>query len=77
MATVNFSVPDSLEQAFNATFKDRNKSAIIAELMQEAIERAQRRQRHAEAIERILERRRQAPCLSTDELRAAREDGRP
>lgn len=77
MATVNFSVPDSLKQAFNATFKDQNKSAIIAELMQEAIERTQRRQRHAEAIDRILERRRQAPHLSVEELRAAREDGRP
>jgi hypothetical protein len=77
MATVNFSVPDSLKQAFNATFKDQNKSAIIAELMQEAIERTQRRQRHAEAIDRILERRRQAPGLSAEELRAAREDGRP
>ena len=45
--------------------------------MQEAIERTQRRQRHAEAIDRILERRRQAPCLSAEELRTAREDGRP
>lgn len=77
MATVNFSVPDSLKHAFNATFKDQNKSAIIAELMQEAIERTQRRQRHAEAIDRILERRRHAPCLSGEDLRAVREDGRP
>lgn len=77
MATVNFSVPDSLKQAFNETFKNENKSAIIAELMHEAIERAQRRQRHVEAIGRILERRRTAPRLSDEEFRAIREDGRP
>jgi hypothetical protein len=77
MATVNFSVPDSLKQAFNETFKDKNKSAIIADLMHEAIEHAQRRQRHSEAIDRILERRRAAPCLSDEEFRAIREDGRP
>ena len=50
MATVNFSVPEAIKRAFNETFQDRNKSAIIAELMREAIERAQRRQRHVEAI---------------------------
>jgi hypothetical protein len=33
IATVNFSVPDAIKQAFNETFKDQNKSAIIAELM--------------------------------------------
>jgi hypothetical protein len=77
MATVNFSVPDSLKQAFNETFKDENKSAIIAQLMHEAIERAQRRQRHVAAIGRILERRRTAPRLSDEEFRAIREDFRP
>ena len=76
MATVNFSVPDNLKQAFNETFKEQNKSAVIADLMREAIERVQRRQRHGEAIERILERRRTAPSLSAEELRAIREAGR-
>ena len=81
MATVNFSVPDSpvpesLRQAFNETFKDENQSAIIAELMREAIEHAQRRQRHVAAIGRILERRRTAPRLSDEEFRAIREESR-
>ena len=40
MATVNFSVPDDLKAAFNAAFEGRNKSAVIAGLMREAIERA-------------------------------------
>jgi hypothetical protein len=77
MATVNFSVPEAIKQSFNETFKDQNKSAIIAELMREAVERAQHRQRRMDAIDRILERREHAPRVSDEELHAIREDGRP
>ncbi len=76
MATVNFSVPDAVKQAFNETFKNQNKSAIIADLMSEAVERAQHQQRHRAAIDRILERRKHAPSMTDEELRAAREEGR-
>ncbi len=76
MATVNFSVPEDVKQAFNETFKGQNKSAIIADLMREAVERAQQRQRQSEAIDRILERRKRAPPLTEQEFRAAREEGR-
>lgn len=77
MATVNFSVPDDVKEAFNVTFSGQNKSAIIAELMREAVERVQRKQRSHAAISRILERRQQAPVLTEEEIRAAREEGRP
>lgn len=76
MATVNFSVPDEVKEAFNAAFKDRNKSAVIAELMREAVAREARRQRSREAIDRILERREHAPTISDDEIREIRESGR-
>ena len=76
MATVNFSVPDDVKEAFNATFQGRNKSAIVAELMREAVERARRKQRSHEAIERILSRREHAPIRSEAELQAARESER-
>ncbi|TVR61727.1 MAG: hypothetical protein EA420_11245 [Candidatus Competibacteraceae bacterium] len=76
MATVNFSVPEAVKQAFNETFKNQNKSAIIADLMSEAVERAQHQQRHRAAIDRILERRKHAPSMTDEELRAAREEGR-
>ena len=76
MATVNFSVPEDVKTAFNETFKGRNKSAVIAELMREAVERVRRRQKGQEAIERIL-RRRRAPAASDDEIRSIREEGRP
>ncbi len=77
MATVNFSVPEEVKQAFNETFKDRNKSAVIAELMREAVERARRRQRQSEAIARILALRAQTEPVSPEAIRAAREEGRP
>jgi hypothetical protein len=53
MATMNFSIPQDVKDAFNATFKRKNKSAIISELMIEAIEREQRWQAHMKAMENI------------------------
>lgn len=77
MATVNFSVPDDVKDAFNATFGDQNKSAVIAELMREAVARAERKQRSRAAIARILERRPKAPLRGAASLRTARAKGRP
>ena len=77
MATVNFSVPEDVKAAFNETFKGRNKSAIIAELMREAVERVQRKRKSQEAAECILRRRRRAPVASGDEFRSIRKEGRP
>jgi metal-responsive CopG/Arc/MetJ family transcriptional regulator len=74
MATVNFSVPDDVKEAFNETFKDQNKSAIIADLMREAVERAQRKQRSHEAIASILERRARLVPVSAEEAQAARDE---
>lgn len=77
MATVNFSVPDDIKAAFNEAFANRNKSAVIADLMREAVERERRRERSNEAIARLLARWSFAPKASDDELRTAREAGRP
>lgn len=77
MATVNFSIPDEVKEAFNETFKDQNKSAIIAGLMREAVERARRKQRSHEAIASILERRKQAPTITEEEFLTVRDEGRP
>jgi metal-responsive CopG/Arc/MetJ family transcriptional regulator len=74
---MNFSVPDDVKNAFNEAYKGQNKSAVISELMREAVERAQRKQRSHDAIANILERRKHAPVLTEEEFRAAREEGRP
>ena len=77
MATVNFGVPDDVRDVFNETFKDRNKSSIIADLMREAVDRYRQREQSNRAIRRILERRRGRRAASDDDLRSARHAGRP
>lgn len=77
MSTVNFSVPDEVKEEFNAVFSGQNKSAIIAELMREAVERARRKERSRAAISRILSRRKRAPAVTEASFRKAREKGRP
>lgn len=76
MGTVNFSVPDDVKEAFNEAFAGQNKSAIIAELMRDAVERAQRRQRSRAAIDRLLRQHKSAPVRTAAELRASRTRGR-
>ncbi len=77
MATVNFSVPEDIKNAFNMVFEGQNKSAVIAELMREAVDRVQSQQRSEEAYQRILERRQHAPRITEEQFRAARQEGRP
>ena len=77
MATVNFSVPEDVKASFNRAFKGRNKSAVIAELMREAVDRVRRRQESRAAVERILTRRRGAPFADGGELRKIRDAERP
>ena len=77
MSTVNFSVPEDVKEAFNTAFEGQNKSAVIADLMREAVERAQSTQRGKDAYLRILARRKDAPAITEAEFRAAREAGRP
>lgn len=57
MATVNFSVPDDVKAAFDRVFKGQNKSAVIADLMRQAVAESKRRKRR-EDIFRLLTQRR-------------------
>ncbi len=77
MSTVNFSVPDEVKEEFNATFRNRNKSAIVADLMREAVERARLEERSHRAVARILARHRSAPITTAKALDKARKRGRP
>ncbi len=76
MSTVNFSVPEDVKLAFNTAFDGQNKSAVIAELMREAVERAQSRQRAQLAVRNILRSRAQTPPATMAQFRAARAAGR-
>jgi hypothetical protein len=72
MATVNFSVPDEVKDAFNAAFKGRNKSAVIAELMIKAVEDARIQRRRQQAVRDILARRSQRKPVTDADIRRIR-----
>ena len=77
MPTVNFNIPEDINNEFNMVFEGQNKSAVIADLMHDAVEREQCRKQHCSAVDRILANRINTPRFSEVEFRAAREDGRP
>jgi hypothetical protein len=80
MSTVNFSVPETVKQAFNRTFADQNKSAVIARLMEQAIadeqEQALRQARREAAFRRLTEGRAERPAGTDEELRSLRDEMR-
>lgn len=77
MATVNFSVPDDVKEAFDRTFEGRNKSAVVTDLMRRAVAEAERDRRRLELFRRLTERRRQRPAAGSKAVRKARGSGRP
>jgi uncharacterized protein (UPF0335 family) len=77
MATVNFSVPEEIKEAFQEAFANENKSAVIAKLMQQAVEEKKRDQRRAAAIDALLDLRRKQRPVSDAEIAKARRAGRP
>lgn len=76
MATVNFSVPDEVKQAFGREFKGRNKSAVIAELMRQAVDESRLRRQRSLAIGDLLAMRLGAGSLSESDFRRIRREGR-
>ena len=77
MATVNFSVPEDIKEAFNKTFKGENKSAILSSLMRDAIEKRERQQRRKTAVEAILTLRDHSSTISDEDIHTQRIVGRP
>ena len=77
MATINFSVPDEVKREFQEAFAHENKSAVITRLMKQAVEERKRQQTRAAAIEALLKLRRRQRPASDEEIRRARQIGRP
>jgi hypothetical protein len=77
MATVNFSVPDDVKDRFNKAFAGRNKSQIIAELMDRAVQEQALKKRRAKAVDGLMRRRTRRSSASTRAIQKAREAGRP
>ena len=80
MATMNFSIPDDVKEAFNKAFKGENKSAVVARLMRRAIEEKKRRAKQDRdfdtLIEELLRIRAEDPPATDEEIRRARVEGR-
>jgi hypothetical protein len=77
MATVNFSVPEDVKQAFNKAFAGENKSGVLTRLMRQAIEDRNRQRRRAAAVDALLRLRKRLRPVSDREVRKARQAGRP
>lgn len=77
MATVNFSVPEEVKRTFNQAFAGANKSAVVAQLMRQAVEERRRQERRRRAIERLLRLRRRMKPVTQLAIRVARVKGRP
>lgn len=77
MATVNFSVPSDVKDAFDKAFRRQNKSAILTDLMRQAVEERRRRQRRVKMVEEILALRKRTGRVTDKAVRTARRRGRP
>ena len=77
MAAVNFSVPEAVKAEFNKVFAKKNKSALITQLMRDAIEEHRRLERRSRAIDALLATRQKMPAVNAATIRTAREKGRP
>ena len=77
MATVNFSVPEDVKNAFNKAFEGENKSAVLALLMRQAVEERERGKRRALAIDALLRLRRRIRPTTAAATGRARRKGRP
>jgi hypothetical protein len=77
MATMNFSVPEDVKQAFNAEFDGQNKSAVLTRLLREAVQQAQQQREREAAGRRILARRASSPIVEPGVIDRARKEGRP
>ena len=77
MANVNFSVPPDVKDAFDKAIRRQNKSAVLTELIRQAVDERRRRQRRAKAVEKLLTLRKRARRVSGKDVRVARRRGRP
>jgi len=74
MATMNFSIPDDVKEAFNKTFEGENKSAIVTRLMVQAIEEAERSHRSRNFVERLRAIRERGEPITGEDIARARQE---
>jgi hypothetical protein len=76
MATLSFSIPDEVSEAFSRAFEGMDHNAVIADLMRKAVVESELQTKREEAFRLLTERRALRPKLSTKDIRAARMENR-
>ena len=76
MATVNFSVPDEIKERFDRAFGDRNKSAIIADLMRRAVDEHELGKRRERLFRELTNARGRRRSRTPEEIASVRKAGR-
>lgn len=77
MATVNFSVPDEVKEAFDKAFGDQNKSSIIAGLMRRAVRERQLKLRRERLFRQLGAMRASRPLFTAEQIQNTRSADRP
>jgi hypothetical protein len=88
MTIITVRIPDDIAQAFDKAFEGEDKDAIIAQFIRDglaargfsemaAVRDEELAERRRKAVDAILELRKKFPAVSNEEIRKAREEGRP
>jgi len=77
VATVNFSVPDEVKEAFDKAFGDQNKSSIIAGLMRRAVRERQLKLRRERLFRQLGAMRASRPLFTAEQIQNTRSADRP
>jgi alkylhydroperoxidase family enzyme len=81
MTIMTIRIPDDVKEAFDKAFEGEDKDAVIARLLHEAAEKRVEAEglaeRRRDAVDAILALRKQPPYFSDEDIRRAREEGRP
>jgi hypothetical protein len=80
MTTIEFDVPDHIQQAFDHYFMGEDRDVVFTRLLEEAIAKRKREEessaRRAKALEDILELRKRTGMASNEEISQMRQDMR-
>ena len=74
MATMSFSIPDDVEEAFNKAFEGEDKSAMLCDLMRKAVEERERGRQSGDFVERLRRIRAHGRPVDEAEIRRARQE---
>jgi hypothetical protein len=85
MTIMTIRIPDDVKEAFDKAFEGEDKDAVIARLLRAATRKKARTaaqaqdlaERRRKAVDAILKLREKFPAISNEEIRKAREEGRP